>query len=261
MMYGLKLALMMMFRLSGVMPIHNEEEYLPYCLASLQDAPLHELIVLIDSCNDRSEEIIRKFNSSFPVKVAYAKGREWQNRISELTEQAFSLCEGEIIFPLFADVIYDKRIFDTKPFEHYDMISFRGIDRDLYTPLWRTTYETFLSSMFEKIDFKEVVWRGCIFGTKREVWKKLGFKDVASNFGEHLQFRDYRDRLVNAGYKYLYVRNRENIHLRTTTFTKETQIQEGCLRANKHYPFWRVALHSLIHLKPHVFTGYVRGKN
>jgi len=55
----------MMFRLSGVMPIHNEEEYCLIVLRSLQDAPLHELVVLIDSCNDRSEEIIRKIQFFF----------------------------------------------------------------------------------------------------------------------------------------------------------------------------------------------------
>ena len=245
-------------QISGIMPIHNEEEYLPYCLESLKHAPLSELVVLLDGCTDGSEQIIRRFKPRYPVKIFYAKPHKWQNQVAEVVERCFSLCDGDIVYDLFADVIYDPKIFEPHLFERFDMVSFRTVDWDIHTPLLRIAYEAFLSSVFEKMDFREAVWRGCVFGTKREVWKKLHFRDVTLQHGEHLQFKDYRDRLVNAGYKFLYVRNAENIHLRTTTFSKKTQVQEGLLRASKCYPFWRVALHSLIHLKPHVFAGYMR---
>jgi len=247
-------------QISGIMPIHNEEEYLPYCLESLKHAPLSELVVLLDGCTDGSEQIIRRFKPRYPVKIFYAKPHKWRNKIAEVTEQCFSLCGGDIIYDLFADVIYDPKNFNTKLFERFDMVSFRMVDRDRYAPLLRTMYETFLSSVFEKIDFGEVVWRGGVFGTKREVWKKLHFRDITSQHSEHLQFKDYRDRLVNGGYKYLYVRNAENIHLRTTTFSKKTQVQEGKLRASQNCALWRVALHSLIHGKPHVLATYLKEK-
>lgn len=243
------------------MPIKNEEKYLPYSLASLKQAPLDELVVSIETpCTDNSEEIISRFHPPYPIKVFHERCGTWRNRIAEAVEQTFRRASGDVVYSLFADVIYDPNIFRLHPFKTYDMVSFRYFNRDLNTNPIRIYYEHLLSKVYEKIDFHESVWRGAVFGTKRKVWQKLHFKDIVSQYGEHLQFKDYRDRLQQNGYKHLHDKTTNNIDLRSTTFTKETQLKEGALRASKGYPPWKIFLHALIHLKPHIPTGYFNAR-
>jgi len=44
-----------------VIVIRNEEKYLPYCLASLWNAPVDEFIFVLDRCTDGSEKVVKHF--------------------------------------------------------------------------------------------------------------------------------------------------------------------------------------------------------
>jgi len=243
------------------MPVHNEEKLLPYCLASLKDAPLSELVVLLDRCTDNSEALIRAFKPKYPVKVFFAREHTWRNRVAEVVNECFGLCSGDVVYDLFADVVYDVAIFDASFFECCDMVSFRCLPWDVGVPAWRVWYENFLRKAFEKVDFGESVWRGMVFGTKRKVWQQLGFRDVPSQFGEHLQFRDYRDRLVQSGYNYCFVGDTKNFDLRDPTLSQGRQVLDGRRRAYERCSALRVLLHSVVHVKPHVLASYLNAKN
>jgi glycosyltransferase involved in cell wall biosynthesis len=47
--------------LSIVLPVHNEEEYLPACLESLKFAD--EIVIVLDKCTDRSKEIALQYGA------------------------------------------------------------------------------------------------------------------------------------------------------------------------------------------------------
>ena len=52
---------------SVVVAVHNEEKYLPYCIAGLVKSLVYEVIFVLDRCSDRSLKIIE--SASFPFKV------------------------------------------------------------------------------------------------------------------------------------------------------------------------------------------------
>ena len=239
--------------ITGVMAIHNEMLLLPYALNCLKDAPLDELVVVLDRCTDRSEEIIRMFKPKYPLKIYYKTWRNWQNPVAEVFEYGFSLAKGDILYGLSADCTYDKKTFDKKPFKNYALVSYRCDQRDLHTSFFRQNYEIFLRIIFQKLVAE--VWRG-FFATKKEVWQQLHFRDTKSEYGEHTQFVDYRNRLLEAGYKHFHDESTRNTHLRGA-ITKERQLREGKGRRTQGYPLWRVLLHSILHLKPYVLVGYL----
>jgi len=66
--------------ISVVMPVHNEEKYLPYSLASLLRCPIDELVIVLDRCTDRSTIITERFAKIAPynVKLIQKNSRKWK---------------------------------------------------------------------------------------------------------------------------------------------------------------------------------------
>lgn len=250
-----------MFSVSGVMPVKNAEEYLPYSLATLLHAPLDELIVVIEDSSDNSENILKKFHPNYPVHLFHKKTRKWNNKIADAVEYGFALARGDVIYSLFSDCAFDVNIFSPSAlalFKRYDMISFQYYVRDLHTNPIQTNYESLLRRAFEKIDFKQQMWIGAIFATKRQVWRKIRFRDTPSLYGENIQFQDYKERLERAGHNYFHVKTTRNFDLRDFSLSKENQLLQGKGRILTDYPLWRVLLHSILHIKPYVLIGYLR---
>lgn len=247
-------------RLSGVLYVHNEQDYLPYSLASLYNANLDELIVILDRCTDKSQNIIDRFKPAYPVKIYHKNWQSWKNPIAEVAEYGFSLASGDIIFSLGADVYFDQRMFTSAFFVDYDMVGFRHVNYDLETSRLRSGYETFLATFFRHVDFKGQVWRGGVFGTKRSIWEQLHFRDSPSEYGEHIQFEDYQNRMLKEGWKYQDIQSTCNLHLRDHTLSSYSQLLQGKSRLNLGFPLWKILLHSLLHVKPYVLMGYLRGK-
>ncbi len=59
-------------RFSIIIPVYNAEEYLEKCLESvkMQTFTNYEIIIVLDGCTDRSEEIARKYTDNI-IKVNY----------------------------------------------------------------------------------------------------------------------------------------------------------------------------------------------
>jgi len=244
--------------LSGVMAVHNEQEYLPYSLKSLLNVPLDELIVVLDRCSDRSEEIIKQFNPSYPVKTYCKSWQKWKSPRAEVADFGFSKASGDIIFNLEADLIFDHAMFNPDFFVDYDMVVFRNFNHDLHTSHVRTWFEVFMTEQFRKTILGKKLWPGGIFGTKRTVWQHLRFRDSISKYGEHKYFQDYKQRLVKQKHKFAYVNTTNHLHLRDHSLTKKHQLQQGKGRVILGFPLWKVVLHSFLHCKPYVLIGYLR---
>jgi glycosyltransferase involved in cell wall biosynthesis len=252
-----------MTTISGVMPVHNEALFLPISLESLRMAPLDELVIILDRCIDNSKEIVKYFKPNYAVKVIEKNWTgNWKNKIAEVTNYGFENANGEIIFSLFADVLYDPEIFSVKHLmllDRYGMVSFQYYNADIATSRLRVGYEILLSKISGKVS-KNEIWKGAIFATKRSIWEKLRFNDTTSLYGEHLQFLDYKRRLEALGIRYKHIITTKNLHLRDTTFTKNTQLKDEKGRFINNYSLWRVCLHSLLHVKPYVLIGYIGEK-
>jgi len=247
-------------KLSGVLLVHNDERYLPYSLGSLLAAPLDELVIVLDRCADKSEKIVRTFKPKYSAKILIKDWNEWKNPIAETANFGFSQANGDIVYALQADVYHDILMFDKDFYECFDMVNYRVESWDLDTPLIKTTYEKMLDTAYRMIRTETDVWESGVFGTKKSVWEKFKFKDSVSCYGEHTQFMDYKTEIEKAGYSYYYNLGTRNLHLKEKIFTKSAQLGQGKGRAILGYPYYRVMLHSFLHMKPHVFVGYVKEK-
>ena len=246
---------------SGVMPIHNEEKYLPYSLSSLLDAEIDELVVVLDRCTDRSESIIDYFaeHVDYEVKKVIVKERRWLYPTAEVFTIGFNMASGDIIYSLAGDCIYNPEIFRID-WSQIEFASFPYLDYPIYGKLiekiqanWINMYKKIAYSLYPKLSGKDKF--SGIYAFKRHVYEAIPRIDVMS---EDIWFlKEARKK----GYKYKYFPDLINIHLRPTLLSnKEKQRWHGRSRAHLGYPLWKVIAHSVILGKPEVFKAYIQEK-
>ena len=240
-------------KLSVVMPVHNEEAYLPYSLNSLRNCSIDELAILLDCCTDHSEAILQSFKTEIPIRIYRQTRRKSKAKV---WEDIIKKADNEIVYPLGADVIADPFMFDASPFanEKVAVVTYRHYPYRLETVHLHEGWETLLSKTLDKLGIFKVTQFG-VFGLRKSIFKKLrGFHDVIS------PFNDYKQRVLEAGYTCLHNTSTNILHLRPE-WDKQRQYNLGKARAVElHYPLWRVLLHSFLHLKPYVLAGYLQAK-
>ncbi len=94
-------------KISVAIPAHNEEKYIAHCLESLVRQNFSEeleIIVCLNLCTDRTEEIVRAYaqSSPWPIKIVSEgrKGVGWARQTACLATS------GEIIASADADAVY-----------------------------------------------------------------------------------------------------------------------------------------------------------
>lgn len=90
-------------KISVVIPAHNEEKYIKKCLISLvrQDFNDFEIIVCLNACTDKTENIVKQFRHIKRVK-------EDQKGVVYARRKGTILASGQIIASADADTIYPK---------------------------------------------------------------------------------------------------------------------------------------------------------
>lgn len=96
-------------KLSVAIPAHNEEKYIAHCLESLarQDFPGElEIIVCLNLCTDKTEEIVRDYAKTSPWPVTIVS--EIRKGVGWARQAACCAASGEIIASADADAIYPR---------------------------------------------------------------------------------------------------------------------------------------------------------
>lgn len=88
-------------KISVVIPAHNEEKYIENCLRSLtdQDYRDYEIIVCLNLCTDRTEEIAKKYKNVNIVK-------ESRKGVAFARQTGSEAASGDIIASADADTVY-----------------------------------------------------------------------------------------------------------------------------------------------------------
>ena len=247
-------------RLSGAMPVHNEEKYLPYGLASLTDAPLDELCIVLDRCSDRSERIIkswiRRCKPKYEVVLYNKQDSNWHNKRAEAFQKAFELCSGDVIYSLAPDCIYPKQIFNWKLFLHYDFVAFYYRPYDLQKP---TVYSAYSHILTRIRGFKNhpLPFRMGVYGVKKELWEKIGgFRDTEQH--GYIEEHDLILRLQKAKAKMHFIKNANVLHLRH--FKPGKWYREGQFRARFGMGFLKTLIHSIVLFAPECIIGFLHAK-
>lgn len=238
--------------ISVVLPVHNEEEYLPFSLNALVKAPIDELIIILDRCTDRSEHIINRVKFPYKVQIIKKTDQKWRCATAEVFEIGFSHTKGDFLYTMAADFVLDYRNqFDLRYFEKADILSFFYYAYDLHQFKYRQWYLNFLNRYINiaKIWQGQLAWRSGHMAFKRELWEKLHLQDVPSEYDNFLE------RAIKAGFQYKFVRNVKNYHLRVG-LRKDRQLLQGMSRAQRGVHPLMVLGHCFIHFKPYVWVGY-----
>jgi glycosyltransferase involved in cell wall biosynthesis len=239
--------------ISLIMPIHNEEEYLPESLKSLKEIEdqFFEFIFILDRCTDNSESIVMQW---FPdAKIIKKESSKWKNSLAENFQLGFEASKGNIICTQDADATTPK---DLGPL----LEKLRGDVASVAPTLLTRKEASFLNRLYywwEKTRRFAPLGeepRGAFRLIRRECLRQVGgFKDVIA------QETQLDVELRKAGYRSIAVKNVVYYHLRKFSLNKaiRSQIKAGRMRRQLQMPFWRVLAHSVFRLRPFVVYGYL----
>ena len=112
-------------KFSVVMPIHNEETFLPYSLPSILRLNPDEVILLFDRCTDESYNIASKILSEYSCEarmVELEKQLDWKYMHSYVARLGYSQAKNDLILATAADIILDPKITS-----YFSLIGTNGI--------------------------------------------------------------------------------------------------------------------------------------
>lgn len=240
-------------KISGVMPIHNEEEYLRYSLPSLRIIPFDELVFVLDRCTDKSEQVIRKLGPC-NSRIINKKKQRWVYGFAETFQTGFDEAKNDLVFALGADLLMTPEAF-TLAEEVMQATNtggvFFGFTRRPIRGICRRIHEEYINFMKYYVLDSFSPYREFATGVYcfRKSLAKL--RDVP------VEYIDVHNQIRKKGYEALYVPDAGIIHLRAG-LSREKQIWHGRVRAELHEPLMKVALHSIINLKPWTLITFLR---
>ena len=242
-------------RISGVMAVHNEAEYLRYSLSALRRIPFDELIFILDRCIDDSEEIIRRA-APHGSKVLYKEEQHWvYTRAGETFQMGFDKARNDLVFALGADLILTPRAFTIAEdkmqdprvgsvFFGFTQRPIRGIRSRIHEE-----YINFLKRyLLDRVSPYRMEFTTGVYCLRKSLAR---LRDVPA------EYDDLHNQIRAKGHKAIYVPDAGIIHLRAG-LSREKQIWHGRVRAKLHEPLVKVALHSIINLKPWTLIAFLK---
>ncbi len=241
-------------RISGVMAVHNDALYLRYSLPALKQILFDELIFVLDRCTDNSEEIIRNFvlqNS----QIVFKEEQHWVNPIGEAFQTGFDKARNDLVFALGADLILTPRALTVAE----DLMRNRGIGSVFFSftqrpirGIRRRIHEEYINFLkrylLDRVSPYRLEFTTGVYCFRKSLAK---LRDVPA------EYDDLHNQIRAKGYEAVYVPDAGIIHLRAG-LSREKQIWHGKVRAELHEPLMKVALHSIINLKPWTLITFLR---
>jgi len=218
-----------------VMPIHNEEKLLLYSLRPLLDLPQYiRIIIVLDRCTDRSEQIIKWFaRHRQNVKIVH------KNAVFKTANPAWdaylfgSEYADHFLYWIGADIVINPEMFDVRYLSGFTPLKFQYID-----------YPNHLGFAYFKLLSKLTKHYCC------EVFEK-----------SQLALYDFpREELIGLSRKQNFrLINLSVMHMRKTK-NNLREYTQGFNRRLQKESFVRVVLHSILFWKPYVLIGYLYGR-
>ena len=256
-------------KVSVVMPIHNEQELLPYSLHSLLDAPVDEFIFVLDRCTDRSKEIVSRFAIRVRKCTIIEKNEtSWLSPAAEAYDFGAQCTSGNWIYFVDADTIVDKRVFDPKHWQEGDALRFRYYNYDIYGMSVRWAYEKVLLRITERLGVSTGQF-ATVVAFKRDHWLETRHESpLENNVVLDIEGLRKNPRLVLRGIAmqeekrrpFVQIAGTSCLHLRPKTTTSEQEL-EGIGRCVLGYRLWKVLLHSIAHFQIHTLIAFLYAKS
>jgi glycosyltransferase involved in cell wall biosynthesis len=238
-----------------IIPIHNEVQYLPYSLKALAQAAdgFNEIHFVIDGCTDCSEYLVRQFPAA--AKIHHLPKHTWENRAAEAFQFGFDKAQAEILLAWAADLVMPNYMPALLRTDFADVLvgcmSYRYVNYGL-TDLrlrihgyWENLYKDLISLV------RSTARHSGTYAVRASCLKELGgLRDVLSEY-------DDLEQRMTTSFDVGFNPATNITHLRPV-LTKAKQLNQGRARARYGSGLVSTLLHSVIHLKPYVLTGYMQ---
>lgn len=242
-------------RISGVMAVHNDAEYLRYSLPALRGIPFDELIFVLDRCTDESEEVVRRMAPE-GSEIVFKEEQHWVfTRAGESFQMGFDRATNDVVFALGADLILTRRAINVA----VDLMGnpgvgsvFFGFTQRPIRGVWRRVHEEYINFLkrylLDRVSPYRMMFTTGVYCFRRSLAR---LRDSPA------EYDDLHNQIRARGYKAVYVPDAGIVHLRAG-LSREKQIWHGRVRAKLGEPLMKVALHSTINLKPWTLITYLR---
>lgn len=246
-----------MVKFSIVMPIHNEENFLPFSLPSIFKLGPDEIILIFDRCTDRSltlsYEIAKRANYKSHTKFIEMNEQspKWKFRPAFLRTYGFKMARNDIILNTDADIILDYTIRGCLRLIGKKGIGLISFGRREYPITFQGSVARLISTFIPKIGFTGT------YAFSKKAWQKTMDEETMKKI--YSAEDTYLCMLVSRSYKTRFIKT-DNIHLRPREDQKSHFIKGVTRWQVKHDPLWKALLHSLIYLRPMVFVGYLHAR-
>lgn len=180
-------------KVSVILPARNEEEFLGKCLDSLenQDYDNYEIIVIDDSSEDRTKEIIKehaKKSSKIVPVSAKAKPDGWMGKNWACME-GYKQSSGELLLFTDADTTHAKNVI-TLAVEHLNSFELDALSVipkmltfDFWTKITLPMISTFLHTRFSPLNVNNPKKKTGYFFGSFFILKKKTYEDVGMHEG------------------------------------------------------------------------------
>gem|GEM_PF-1009328 len=247
-----------MVKFSTIMPIHNEERFLPYALPSVYELDPDEVILIFDRCTDGSLDLSNKIakHTDSEAKTRFIEidepTPEWKFRPAFLRTYGFKMAKNDVILNTDADIILDHNIREHLSLVGKNSIGLISFARKEYP----FTFQSFMAKLIHTI-IPKIGFTGTYAFSKRAWQKTLNEKSMKKICSAE---DTYLHMLISRKYKTRFIKT-NNIHLRPRE-KPYYHYTKGVTRWQvKHDPFWKTLLHSLVYLRPMVFVGYMHARS
>jgi glycosyltransferase involved in cell wall biosynthesis len=238
------------------MAAHNEENYLPYSLKSLQNASIDEFVIVLDRCTDRSLSIVEDFKCNFEKRIILLTKKRWKNPTAEPFALAAQAATGDIVYVLGADIYADPKIFQAD----WSNLDYRSWNLDGY-PLLReesmfmVRLKDKLCLLYEKLKCRLT---GLKFSTGIYAYRKHIY-DVVQHQDYDAEDQLFLNTCVKKGFRYKFAKSR-CLHLRPDSERSiKFRVKIGLTEYN--VPTWKAVFFSLKILNPLYLREYLKIKN
>ena len=206
-------------KVSIILPARNEEEFIIKCLDSLidQDYKNYEIIVIDDSSEDSTGEIISKYaekNSKIIPVTARPKPNGWMGKNWACME-GYHKATGELLLFTDADTKHSKKVISlaVSHLISFELDALSAIPRmvtlDFWTNITLPMISTFLHTRFSALNVnnpakKTGYFFGSFFIMKKETYEKVGMHEGVKH--EIIEDAALGKKVKELGYKMKMVR-------------------------------------------------------
>jgi len=234
---------------SVVMPIHNEEHFLPYSLPSIYGLVPDDVILLFDRCSDNSLKVAYEIATRYKMLlvtrfIEVSRDSDFRLRFAFLRWLGCELASFDLVLVSAADLVLDSKIKNyVTQIGEYGLITFEHVE---YPVNWRQLIKRLLAR------FLPFGWLGGVRLLDRRLLK---FEDVEELKGLESGEDTHLAEALRGHCKTLYVMS-DTVHLRPRE-DKESHLLRGRLYARFKRSFWLAFACGLVTVRLSLIKGYI----